>query len=123
MKVGTLHLTLATVGCLAASWPSLSQQAPEVIIEAPHAESTRVKGVPMISLVYRVNYTDLNLATYSGAVELEKRIKDGATKACAQLQRLYPVSEDTDPPCVEAATKNAMAQANKAIAAAGKGAK
>jgi UrcA family protein len=123
MRVGTLHIALATVGCLAASWPSLSQQVPEVIIEAPHVESTRVKGVPALSIVYRVNYTDLNLATHSGAVELEKRIKDSATKACTQLQKLYPDSVETDPPCVQAATKNAMLQANKAIAAAEKGSK
>jgi UrcA family protein len=95
----------------------------EVIIEAPHVESTRVQGAPALSIVYRVNYTDLNLATHSGAVELEKRIKDSATKACTQLQKLYPDSAETNPPCVQAATKNAMLQANKAIAAAEKGTK
>jgi UrcA family protein len=124
MRVGTLHFALATAGCLAASWPSLSQQVPEVVVEAPHVESTTGKGGrELYSLIYKVNYADLNLGTHSGAVELEKRIKDSATKACAQLQKLYPLSVDTDPPCVLTATKNAMAQANKAIAAAEQGAK
>jgi UrcA family protein len=124
MKVGTFHCALATVGFLAVSCPSLAQQPAEVVVEAPHAVTTTGKGGrELYSLVYKVNYADLNLATHSGAVELEKRVKDSATKACAQLRKLYPLSQDTDPPCVDAATKNAMTQANQAIAAAEKGAK
>lgn len=123
MKVGTVHVALATIGCLAISWPTLAQETPEVTVEAPHVESTTVKGAPALSIVYRVNYADLNIATHSGAVELEKRIKDSATQACAQLKKLYPTSVDTDPPCAQAAIKHAMIQANKAIAAAEKGAK
>ena len=123
MRAGTFHFALATVGSLAVSYPSLAQQTREVIVEAPHVESTTAKGATALSIVYKVNYTDLNLATHSGAVELEKRIKDSAAKACAQLQKLYPTSVDTDPPCAQAATRNAMAQANKAVAAAEKGAK
>ena len=123
MRVGALHVALATVGCLVASWPSLGQQPSEVVVEAQHVESTTVKGKPALSIVYRVNYADLDLATNSGAVELQKRIKDSATKACEQLKKLYPNSVDTDPPCVQAAIKNGIAQANTAIAAAEKGAK
>lgn len=123
MRVGTLHIALATVGCLAVSWPSMAQQTPEVVVEAHHVESTTVKGKPALSIVYKVSYSDLDLATNSGAVELQKRIKDSATEACAQLKKLYPNSVDTDPPCVQAAIKNGIAQANKAIAAAEKGAK
>jgi UrcA family protein len=124
MRVATFHFALATVGCLAVSGPGLAQQAPEVVVEAPHVATTTEKnGRELYSLVYRVNYADLNLATHSGAVELEKRVKDSATKACAQLRKLYPLSEDTNPPCVDKATKNAMTQANQAIAAAEKGTK
>lgn len=95
----------------------------EVIVEAPHVESTMVKGAPVLSIVYKVGYSDLNLATHSGATELQKRIKDSATKACAQLAKLYPTTVESDPPCVQSAVKNAMAQADKAIAAAEKGGK
>jgi UrcA family protein len=123
MRVGTLHLALATAGCLAVSWPVLAQQAQEVTVEVPHVESTRVQGAAALAIVYKVNYSDLNLATHSGAVELEKRIKDSATKACAQLQKLYPTSVDPDPPCAQGAIKHAMVQANVAIAAAEKGAR
>jgi UrcA family protein len=124
MKGRIFHTALATAGCLAVSGPSLSQQAPEVVVEAPHVVTAKDKGGrELYSLVYKVDYGDLNLATHSGAVELEKRVKDSATKACAQLRKLYPLSEDTNPPCVDAATKNAMTQANQAIVAAEKGAK
>ena len=45
--------------------------------------------LPALSIVYKVSYSDLNLGTHSGAVELEKRIKDSAAKACQQLAKLY----------------------------------
>jgi len=117
MRVRVFHFALAAAGCLAVSGPSLAQQAPEVVVEAPHVVSITEKGGrELYSLVYKVNYADLNLATHSGAVELEKRIKESATKPCAQLRRLYPDSVDTDPPCAQAATKNAMAQADTSSA-------
>lgn len=128
MKVGTLHIALATIGALVGGGPSLAQQTPEVIVEAPHVEKTTQVGpmgqrIPALSIVYKVSYSDLNLATHSGAVELEKRVKDSATKACQQLAKLYPESTEGATPCVEGAIKGGMAQANKAIAAAEKAGK
>lgn len=118
MRVGQLYITVVAISCFAASSTGLAQQTSEVVVEAPHVEATTVKGVPALSIVYKVSYADLNIGTNSGAVELKKRIKDSATQACAQLKKLYPTSVETDPPCVQAAIKNGMAQANKAIAAA-----
>jgi UrcA family protein len=128
MKLGTLHIALATIGALVVGGPSLAQQTPEVIVEAPHVEKTTQAGpmgqrLPALSIVYKVSYSDLNLATHSGAVELEKRIKDSATKACQQLAKLYPETAEGDTPCVQGAVNSAMAQANKAIAAAEKAGK
>jgi UrcA family protein len=79
--------------------------------------------LPAVSIVYRVNYSNLNIATHSGAVELEKRINDTATNACHQLAKLYPESTEGETPCVQGAVKNAMAGVNKAVAAAEKAAK
>jgi UrcA family protein len=124
VRVANFRFALATVGCLAVSGPGLSQQALEVVVEAPHVmTATDIAGRELYSLVYKVNHADLNLATHSGAVELEKRVKDSATKACAQLHKLYPNTKETNPPCVDAATKSAMTQANQAIVAAAKGAR
>ena len=123
MRVRQLHITIAAMSCLAASSAAWTEETPEVIVEAPHVETTAVKGVPALSIVYKVSYADLNIGTHTGASELEKRVKDSATQACAQLKKLYPSSVDTNPPCVQTAIKNAMAQANRAIAAAEKSAK
>ena len=126
MKV--THVAVAAIAGLALSGVSVAQQLPEVIVEAPHVEKTTQTGpmgrkIPAMSISYRVNYADLNLATHSGAVELEKRIKESATKACDQLRKLYPETIEGNPPCVDGAVKAAMAQASKAIAAAEKGGK
>jgi len=128
MKVGTLRIALATIGALVVGGPSLAQQSSEVIVEAPHVEKTTQPGpmgrrMPALSIVYKVNYADLNIATHSGAVELEKRIRDSATQACQQLAKLYPDTIEGKTPCVEGAVKGAMEQAKKAIAAAEKNAK
>ena len=126
MKVVS-HVGLATLACLAVSGSAVAQQMSEVVVEAPHMEKTTQPGalglkMPAMAISYRVGYSDLNLATHSGAVELEKRVKESATKACEQLTKLYPETTEGNPPCVQGAIKNAMAQANKAIAAAEKAA-
>jgi UrcA family protein len=123
MRVCQRHISVAAISCFAVSSAAWAQQAQEVVVEVPHVEATTVKGAPALSIVYKVSYADLNIGTNSGAVELQKRVKDSATHACAQLKKLYPNSVEPDPPCVQAAIKNAMAQANKAIAAAEKTAK
>jgi UrcA family protein len=120
-----VHIALATVGCLAVSLPSMGQQPGEgeLVVEAPHVQKTTIKGHSALSIISKVNYKDLDLATNSGAVELQKRIKDTATQICGQLKKLYPDSVDTDPPCVEAAVSKATTQAKKLIAAAESSAK
>jgi UrcA family protein len=125
MKVGTLNAVLVAIGALLVGGPSLAQQTSEVTVEAPHVEKTTQTGPmgqrqPALSIVYRVSYSDLNIATNSGAVELQKRIKDSATKACQQLVKLYPDSTEGETPCIQGAVKSAMDQANKAIATAEK---
>ena len=124
MKLGTLQIALATIGALVVSGSSLAQEIPEVVIEVPHVEKSTQPGhmgpAPALSIVYKVNYADLNLATHTGAVALEARIKDSATRACQQLATLFPTTVEAETPCVQGAMKNAMEQAKKAIAAAEK---
>jgi len=126
MKVAALHVTV--VGCLAMSGVGLAQAPDVLVVEAPHVERTTLPGpmgmkLPAMSIEYKVSYSDLNLATHSGAVELEKRINDTAHKACDQLAKLYPETVQGDPPCVQAAIKNAMVRAHQLIADAEKSAK
>jgi UrcA family protein len=122
-KIGTLQFALATLGALLVSATSLAQPMPQVIVEVPHIEKSTQTGPAghrneTLSIVYKVDYTDLNLATHSGAVELQNRIKDSATRACQQLAKLYPETTEGDTPCVQGAIRGAMVQANKLIAAA-----
>ena len=122
MKIGTL-LGLPTIGCLIVSGSVVAQGLPEVTIEAPHLVSSGPPGrTSALTIVYKVSYADLNLATPAGAAELQKRVQDSADKACAQLVKLYPESVATQTRCAQEAAKSGMAQANKAIAAAGKAA-
>jgi UrcA family protein len=122
-KIGMLQIGLAAVGGLLVGVTSLAQPMPQVIVEVPHIEKSVQTGAvgqrkETLSIVYKVDYSDLNLATHSGATELQKRIKDSATQACQQLAKLYPETTEGDTPCVQGAVKSAMAQANKLIATA-----
>jgi len=129
MKVRTPHIAMATIGCLTLAAIAMAQ-VPEITVEAPyHRPASAAKpgpggkeALPEVSVDYRVHYADLDLSKHSGAVELERRIRDAATQACQQLATLYPgstegVGKDS---CVEKATTKAMAEANVAIAAAAK---
>ncbi len=129
MKVRTPHIAMATIGSLMLTGVVIAQ-VPEITVEAPyHRPASAAKpapgakeALPEVSVDYKVHYADLNLATASGAAQLEKRIRDAATQACQQLATLYPASTEGvgKDSCVESATKKAMAEANQAIAAAEK---
>lgn len=129
MRVSTPHIAIVTIGCWALIGITMAQQSPEIVVEAPHRPANVAKTapgskelLPEVSVSHRVKYSDLDLSTHSGAVELEKRIRDSATEACQQLSKLYPGSTQGEgkESCVDGAVKKAMEQANKAIAAAEK---
>jgi UrcA family protein len=128
MKLKTPHIAIAAVGCLVVSGIAMAQ-VPEIVVEAPYRPATPPKTapgskerLPEISIDSHVQYSDLDLSTHAGAVELEKRIKDAATDACRDLKKLYPDSTEGvgKESCVEVAVQKATVQANKAIAAAEK---
>ena len=124
MKARIIPIAVAALGCFALSGPALGQQTQEVIVEAPHAVTTGTQTgafgekVQTVSIVYKVSYSDLNIATHSGALALQKRVKDAAAQACKQLTKLYPSSYEGQPPCVDGAVASAMKQVDSAIAAA-----
>ena len=120
------HIAIATIGCLALT-AIAAAQVPEIVVEAPYrpAHAPIPPGstqLPEISVTSRVNYSDLDLSSNTGATELQKRIKTSASEACKQLQKLYPNSTEGvgKESCVEGAVNKAMVQANKAITAAEK---
>jgi len=134
MGIGTskLHLLVAAAGIVAASGASVAQQLGEIVVESSPAKVEQVKGyagamqqVKLLSVTYAVTYADLNLATHSGALALEKRINDAAKKGCEQIDKMFPLEPAPagDPPCVKTAVEKAMLKAHAAVATAEAGAK
>lgn len=76
-------------------------------------------GVPVISyeLTHKVSFDDLDLASAAGADALRQRVREAAAAACADLDKMYPLVE-SDRDCANKAAKEAMAEAEAAIAAA-----
>jgi UrcA family protein len=82
-------------------------------------------GAPLeqVTLTRHVSYSDLDLTTYAGVVELKKRVADTARAACEQLDELYPLEEKNAPACIRQAVADASHQVDEAIAAAEREAK
>jgi UrcA family protein len=122
-------LMVAAIAFTAANGTAMAQQkgaTPGVKIQTGQVRRTVVGrstiGAPIeiLELSRRVNYTDLDLTRTSGAVELERRVRDTAAAACEELDRQDPLAmSDTDEfSCVREATNDAMKQAKAVIAAA-----
>jgi UrcA family protein len=106
---------------------AFAQDMNEIVVESSPAHVERAPGsagstvhYDLISVKYAVMYSDLDLSTNSGAVELEHRIKAAAKKGCADIDKQYPLATpaSSDKPCVKTAVDGAMAKAHDAIAAA-----
>jgi len=94
-----------------------------VIVEAARA-TTKVVGrsdigapIEQMSLRAHVRYSDLDLATSSGAATLKSRVSDAARLTCRDLDKMYPLS-DADPQCALRTADDAMPQVKAAIARA-----
>lgn len=105
--------------------PAIAEQAgiQEVTVIAERPTTTVVgrtssgAAIELLELRHRVSYADLNLATHSGATDLEKRVSNAAKSACDELDKLYPL-EAKDANCEKKAADAAMSQVHAAVAAA-----
>lgn len=73
-----------------------------------------------ITLSYGVSYAGLDLSTYAGATELQKRVADASKTACEELTRQHPLanlSPDTAG-CTKATIDKAMVQVKELTTAA-----
>jgi len=120
------RLALAGMGLAVAAGPVVAQEVQEVTVIAPLSVRQPVGRtssggtVDLITVTHRVGYADLDLTRSADAAALRARVDETAKVACKQLKTLYPLVP-ADPDCVKAALKDAMAQADAAIAAAGGG--
>ncbi len=101
-------------------------EATEVTVQANRAVETHVgktaTGIPIVnvSLGYGVSYAGLDLASHTGAMQLEKRVSDAAKAACQELTHLYPDAMPDEITCAKAATEKAMVKVHALEAAAAK---
>jgi UrcA family protein len=130
----TFARRVASVAAVGASLFGLSaayaqQSAPkveEIVVIAPWSVGKKVVSQTptgkeeLISLTRHVYYGDLDLAKHADVMELEKRISDIAKDSCDQLAKMYPVSGQNPPNCVEKAAASAKPEMDKLIAAAAK---
>lgn len=100
-----------------------AEELQQVQVEATRMVNTKIvgrsaSGVPIseISVTYRVDLSDLDLATYSGATDAEQRVKTAAAAACRQIARLYPRATPSDKECARQASDNAMARVHELVA-------
>jgi len=130
-----IPLVATVVSSILSPGTQTANGLPEISV-APSAQiTTEVLGVAptgwpidKVTMTLPVSYSDLNLATASGADELHKRIVKGAFEACNYLSANYPGGDYggsnlpgypgyqfTDQECVQNAIHNADAAARVAM--------
>ena len=100
------------------SWPPCSGDA--FTLNVARVVGRSVSGLPvtLASVQYRVSYADLELSIPSNARVLKTRVRDAARDACADLNKLYPITASGSNECSAKAEERAMPQVLSAIAAA-----
>jgi UrcA family protein len=122
-KMGLTKMALSTVAGALIIGPVFSEEIDQVTVTASRPTEKIIGrsgslAVKRVSLAYKVSYADLDLATHSGALALQTRIKNAAQDACDKLDKDYPGGENGGKVCVKLAVEAAMPNANTAIAAA-----
>ncbi len=127
MRASLAASATAIMATVAAAQPSEQMAEVKVVANKPvTAQGRTTAGRPgvVVQLSRVVSYADLNVATPSGATELEKRVNDAAKSVCKELEKLYPAGSSAElgsGSCVADAIKGATPQVQAAIAAAEKG--
>lgn len=128
-----MSIKLVAVSAAAAlvAGVALGQGVPEVKVEATRVITSSLtaktvgrtaSGIPVqdITLSYGVTAQGLDLATHTGALAFEQRVKDAAEQACQEIGRQYPNATPSDAVCAKAAAEGAMAKVHEMVAAAEK---
>jgi len=93
-------------------------QAQRVINEKVIAHITGGGKIIELTLSYPVSVADLDITSVAGATELEKRVRDAARAACAEIGSKYPHATPSDAVCAQKADAKAMSDVRKLVAAA-----
>jgi UrcA family protein len=94
---------------------SAARSVPKVVGKDPSGAT-----IIDITLSYGVSYAGLDLATYAGATELQKRVADASKTACEELARQNPLANFTTDTaaCTKTTNDKATLQVKELIAAA-----
>jgi UrcA family protein len=114
-----IRSTVLAAGLTIAASAALAQSMEVVTVEAARATTVgqTMHGVPIdeITIRSRVSYADLDLATASGALELENRIRATAESSCKKLDVKFPAEGSSEAACIKNAVEAAMQEARKVI--------
>ena len=117
-------IALSAMFAAAAAFAADTQVSGEVTVQAERPTTKVVSrsqiGAPvvLVSVKYRVSYSDLELANSSNAELFKTRVRDAARGACADLAKLHPMVTSGTDDCYRKAEEGAMPQVLSAIAAA-----
>jgi UrcA family protein len=120
--VGAAASILIGSVAVAEDVPEVVVSGKRVVVETPAGTDSR--GFPLVdmSVSYGVSYAGVNLATASGAAELEKRVHDAANRACKEIGDQRPLRHfaTSESECAKVAADNAMVKVHALVAEAEK---
>ena len=112
LVLGLIAIAIGGTSAYAGTLETVTVTGSRAVTEKSLGKSPLGADIREVSLTYRVNAADLDLASSAGKIELEKRVKAAASSACKELDRLAlgnPTSPD-DATCVKRAVDEAMAK-------------
>jgi UrcA family protein len=127
MNLRRAKFALLAIGVVLAGAASAAQQLEEITIEGSRMtkevvgrSSSTGARIELVTLARHASYSDLDLSTHSGALELQKRVELTAKAACKELDQLFPfgVNSSNTRSCVSKATNSAKVQVQAAIQSA-----
>jgi UrcA family protein len=114
------YLSLLAAGLAIVAGPVPAQDMEVVTVETARKTTVGMStyGVPIREVVIQsyVSYSDLDLTSTNGVVELENRIRKTAKSSCRQIEVDIPIQGSTEAKCIKDAVDEAMKEAQKAIA-------
>ena len=112
LALGLTAIAIGSTSAYAETLETVTVTGSRAVSEKFIGKSSIGADIREVSLSYRVNVADLDLASSAGKAELEKRVKATASAACKELRRFEfgdPVSPD-ETTCVKKAVDEAMAR-------------
>jgi UrcA family protein len=121
VNFGNIVIASALISSVAIAQPpaQVTVEGTRIAMKAVGHEPPGGVKVNDVTLSYGVSYAGLDLASYAGFGELEKRVNDAAQKACKEIGRQYPFATPAAEECAKAAAAKVMVRVRELASAAG----